>query len=452
MNHVRPGGSHPHTRTPREPQTRPKTLARDLRRTLSLILAGGVGSRLNVLVRERAKPAVPFGGVYRIIDFTLSNVMNSGLERVGILTQYLPYSLTEHIGNGQPWGLVGRSREVKILPPHQGTHGSDWYKGTADAVYRNLRYIERHDPDLVVVLSGDHVYSMDYASMIQHHVEMGADATIAVRTVPWEEASSFGTVHVDDASWITGFEEKPANPKSNLISMGIYVFSRKVLIQRLRDITGMGAGPDFGHHIFPTMLEEGAKLAAFAWDGYWQDVGTIRAYFDAHMDLINPTQPLNLRSWGMRTNLDETDRTGDRAAGWVSASGSIRRSLMGRGCRIDGEVEGSILSPGVVVEKGAAVRNSILMHDCVVESGAVLEQTVADKRVVVGARAEIGTHGDDTVNERFPSHLDSGITLLGKGSRIGGKTRVGKNVVVFQNLDLRERGIQTIESGDTIDT
>lgn len=430
---------------------RTKTVARDLRHTLSLILAGGVGSRLNVLVRERAKPAVPFGGIYRIIDFALSSVMNSGLERVGILTQYLPYSLTEHIANGQPWGLVGRTREVKILPPHQGTHGSDWYQGTADAVYRNLRYIERHDPELVVILSGDHVYSMDYAALIQHHVEMGADATLAVRTVPWEEASNFGTVHVDAGNWITGFEEKPANPKSNLISMGIYVFSCKVLMQRLRDITGMGAGPDFGHHIFPTMLQDGAKLAAMAWDGYWQDVGTIRAYFDCHMDLINPTNPLNLRSWGLRTNLEEADRSGDRAAGWVGPRGSIRRSLMGRGCRVDGTVEGSVLSPGVVIEEGAVVRNSILMHDSVVEAGAELDHVVADKRVRVGRSAQVGLGTDTRVNQRFPSHLDSGITLLGKGSRIGPNASVGKNVVIFQNIDLGARQLDRVESGDTID-
>lgn len=437
-------------RVHRGPPLRQKQLAQDLRRSLALILAGGVGSRLNVLVHHRAKPAVPFGAIYRIIDFSLSSVMNSGLERVGILTQYLPYSLTDHVGNGEAWGLIGRSREVKILPPHQGTEASDWYQGTADAVYQNLSYIERHDPELVVVLSGDHVYSMDYAALIAHHLESGADATIAVRTVPMEEASSFGTVHVDRDSWVTGFEEKPEKPVSNLISMGIYVFTTKALVRRLVEITGAGRGTDFGHHIFPIMLAEGSRLSTFLWDGYWQDVGTLRAYFDAHMDLIHPGHPLDLRSWGIRTNLEE-HRLGDRPAALVSASGSIRQSYMARGCRIEGDVLTSVLGPGVVIEPGAVVRSSILMHDCQVGAGAVLENVILDKQVVVGAESNLGAEGDLTPNERFPGHLDSGISLIGKNARLPARTRLGRNVVVFPQNDLSKLGVRSVESGETIE-
>lgn len=423
---------------------------RDLRPTLALILAGGVGSRLNVLVQRRAKPAVPFGGIYRIIDFSLSNAMNAGIERIGILTQYLPYSLTDHIGSGHAWGLVGRLREVKILPPHQGTQGSDWYQGTADAVYRNLSYLSRHDPDHVLLLSGDHVYAMDYAALISHHIESGADATIAVRTVPWDQASNFGTIFTDDEGWITRFEEKPAHPGSNVISMGIYVFSTRVLLQALHEITGAGRGTDFGHHIFPALLAGGAQIATHRWDGYWQDVGTIRAYFDSHMDLVHEEHPLDLRSWGVRTNLEE-HRVGDRPASYVAPSGRIQQSILARGCRIAGTVSRSVLSPGVIVEEGAEVRSSVVMTDCRIEAGARLENVILDKEVGIGREARIGLSGDDRINDRFPTHLDSGITLIGKGARLSPGSEIGKNVVVFPDVDLTSLGPIQVASGETID-
>ena len=424
-------------------------LSRDLRRTLAMILAGGVGSRLNVMVRKRAKPAVPFGGIYRLIDFTLSNVMNSGLERVGILTQYLPYSLTEHIGDGRSWGLVGRSREVKILPPHQGTRGSDWYLGTADAIHRNLAYIHRHEPELIVLLSGDHIYSMDYSRMIDRHLRVGADATIAVRRVPIEEASSFGTIHVDSDSFITGFEEKPKKPTSNLISMGIYVFSAARLVRRLEEITGTGTGVDFGHHIFPAMLDHGDRLFAYQWDGYWEDVGTIKAYFDSHMDLISPNAPIDFRGWSVRTNLDEM-RVGDRPPAFVERGGRLERSFMGRGSRIAGEVTESILSPGVIIEPGARVHRSILMHDVRIGAGAQVENSILDKEVHVEREASVGLIGANTPNHRFPTHLDSGITLIGKGATVAERAKVGKNVIVFPLQVLAQSGRKVVESGETV--
>ncbi|MCA9757097.1 MAG: NTP transferase domain-containing protein [Candidatus Eisenbacteria bacterium] len=421
----------------------------DLRRTLTLILAGGVGSRLNVLVQRRAKPAVPFGGIYRIIDFAISNAMNSGVETVGILTQYLPYSLTDHIGDGHSWGLVGRSREARILPPHQGTQGSDWYKGTADAVYRNLSYIERHAPDQVLVLSGDHVYAMDYRGMVAQHIEKQADVTIAVRSVPIEEASSFGTIFVDDSGRITGFEEKPQKPRSNLISMGIYVFDTRVLVDRLLEVVGEKKRTDFGHDIFPDMLTRGDHLSTYRYEGYWQDVGTIRAYFDSHMDLV-ASDPIDIRSWSVRTNLDEA-RIGDRPAAWIGPSGSVQSAIVARGCRIGGTVRNSILSPGVVVEEGATVENSILLADCRIAAGARLDHAILDKLVEIGPSAVVGGCGEDTVNERFPGHLDTGISLIGKGARIPGHCKIERNVVVFPESNLTELGVSHVESGDTVD-
>lgn len=420
----------------------------DTRRTLAMILAGGVGSRLNVLVRHRAKPAVPFGGAYRLIDFPLSNVMNSGMERVGILTQYLPYSLTDHIGNGHAWGLVGRTREVRILPPHQGTHGSDWYRGTADAIYRNASYIRRHDPELVLVLSGDHIYHMDYARMIDFHHRSGADATIAVRTVPLEEAHLFGIVHVDPSGRITGFEEKPPQPTSSLISMGIYCFTTSTLIRRLEQMKEEHCD-DFGHHVFPDMLRRGDRLFACPEDGYWQDVGTIKSYFDSHMDLLDPDHPLDLRKWRVRSNMDES-RVGDRPPAWAGPQATLRRSIISRGCRVEGTVEESVLSPGVIVEAGAVVRRSIVMHDSRIEEGARLDSVIVDKHCTIGREAEVGGAGPACVNRLYPKHLDAGITLLGKGARIPRNSRIGRNVLVCAHPDLAGRGPIQAESGETV--
>jgi glucose-1-phosphate adenylyltransferase len=421
--------------------------ALDPRQALAMILAGGVGSRLNVLVRHRAKPAVPFGGIYRLIDFPLSSVMNSGMERVGILTQYLPYSLTDHIAEGRPWGLVGRAREVRILPPHQGTHGSDWYRGTADAIFRNLSYVHRHHPELVVILSGDHIYTMDYIRMIDYHLRSGADATVAVQPVPIETASLFGTV-VTEGDRITGFEEKPEHPTSNLISLGIYVFSTQVLVRRLVEASARWPDTDFGRHVFPAMLQAGDTLCAYLEEGYWQDVGTIRAYFDTHMDLIDPEHPLDLRAWGIRANLEE-NRLGDRPPAYVGSSAHVEDSMLARGCRIEGTVTESILSPGVTVEAGAVVHRSILMHDDNIGPGALLDHVILDKNVEIGREAVLGI-GPDTVNQRFPKHLDSGITVVGKGARITDGAHIGRNVVVYPFEDLSRFGRSRIESGETV--
>lgn len=421
----------------------------DMRSVLALILAGGSGSRLNVLVKRRAKPAVPFGGIYRIIDFTLSNVMNSGIERVGILTQYLPYSLTKHLGRGESWGLVGRAREARILPPHTGSGEADWYRGTADAVYRNLEYLERHRPEIVVVLSGDHIYQMDYAALVEHHIRMSAAATVAVMRVPLSQAHHFGTVQTDAEGWITGFEEKPEHPTSDLASLGIYAFSSEVLSRVLEEVCAIQGGTDFGRDVFPFLLRN-ERLAAFPFTGYWQDVGTIRAYFDTTMELLQPGSPLDLPNWNVRTNLGE-ERLGDRPPAFIAPGARVRRAILTRGCRIQGTVEGSALSPGVVVEAGAVVRDSILMHDARVRAGALVENVVADKQVEIGPGAHVGDPAlGDATNQAYPTHLDQGMTVLGKAAHIPARARIGRNVCIEPGADLARLEIARVAAGETI--
>lgn len=421
----------------------------DMRRTLAILLAGGEGSRLNVLVHRRAKPAVPFGGIYRIIDFAMSNVMHSGLEKIGILTQYMPYSLTDHIGIGQSWGMLGRSREVRILPPHTGQRAADWYRGTADAVYRNMSYVERSHPASVLILSGDHVYRMDYARMVGEHLNTGADVTIAVREVPIEEAHQFGTVLTDATGRITGFEEKPEHPRSNLISMGIYVFSRKTLADQLEEVVAEQGLTDFGKHIFPHMLAGGCHLQAFRFAGYWQDVGTIRAYFDAHMEMLRPNGPIDLASWDIRTNWDE-DRPGDRPPTRYAPSAHVESSIVGDGCRIAGEVRESVLSPGVVIEQGASVERSILMHDVWIGPGARVRNAILDKGAAVGEAAIAGGVGDNTPSRRFPTHLDGGHVLIGKGARVPAGATIERNAILFPFVTLPRGDQAHVQAGETI--
>jgi len=421
----------------------------DMRSALALILAGGIGSRLNVLVKRRAKPAVPFGGIYRIIDFTLSNAMNSGIERVGILTQYMPYSLSKHLGRGESWGLVGRSREARVLPPHTGTSAADWYKGTADAVYRNLDYIARYYPDITLVLSGDHIYRMDYSALVEFHMQMGAEATVAVKEVPIDQAHLFGTVMVDREDWITGFEEKPEKPRSNLISLGIYAFDTEVLIQELEEKCGVLGQTDFGKDIFPSMVARG-RLAAHRFGGYWQDVGTLKAYFDTTMELLDPDSPLDLPNWNVRTNLG-VGGAGDRPPAYIAPGAQVRHATLARGCRIHGTVEGSVLSPGVFIAPGARVENSILMHDTGVQAGAVVENTIADKGVRIGHEARVGDASlGDAGNRAFPTHFGQGITVIGKEAVVPARCRIGRNCCIYPGANLGRLDVSLLESGETV--
>jgi glucose-1-phosphate adenylyltransferase len=423
---------------------------RSARDALVMLLAGGVGSRLNILASERAKPAVPFGGAFRIIDFTLSSVMHSGLELVGLLTQYRPLSLMDHVRNGEPWDLIGRERGVKILPPHTGKEDSDWYKGTADAIYQNLAFMQDYGPDKVLILSGDHIYRMDYEQMIATHEARGADATIAAMPVPWDETRRFGVMVANEEGWVTEFQEKVKNAKSNLASMGVYVFNYAVLAEELRAVVGARKGYDFGKDIIPEMLGR-RKLLCYPFTGYWRDVGTIKSYHEANMDCLNPDSGLDLQAWGIRTAPD-VQHSGDRPPALLGGEASVTSSLVGRGCVIQGEVSQSVLFPGVRVGRGAFVRDSILMQDSMAGDRCQVEYSIIDKQCEMGAGTSIGTGASTTGNRKFPSHLDCGITVIGKGVVIPAGVRIGKNCIIYPGLNLTGRGLKTVDDGETIMT
>lgn len=421
---------------------------RDRRDTLVMLLAGGAGSRLNILATKRAKPAVPFGGMYRIIDFTLSNIMHSNLEMVGVLTQYKPLSLMDHIGNGESWNLYGRKRGIKILPPHTGEADSDWYKGTADAIYQNIPFMENFKPQKVLILSGDHIYRMNYDAMISFHERKGADLTIAAMPVPIEDAYRFGVIVTNDVDEIIEFQEKVKNPKSNLASMGIYVFDYKTLCEELRNIVGAKKGFDFGKDIIPSMLNR-YKLVSFRFEDYWRDVGTIESFHNTNMDCLNPDSGLNIYGWNICTNLNE-DRIGDRPPSLFRESSRVLNSFISHGCRIEGEVYNSVLSPGVRVMKGAKVLDSIIFSNSVIESGTIIAKSIIDKNVQIGTDCRIG-EGENRPNRQFPSHLSCGITVIGKNVIIPDQTIIGKNCIINPDIIVNNNvSGMVIESGETV--
>lgn len=394
---------------------------------LVLLLAGGVGSRLNILVQSRAKPAVPFGGLYRIIDFSLSNVMNSGLTKVGVLTQYKPLSLMKHIGTGEAWDFTGRSRGVKILPPRTGFKDSDWYRGTADAVRQNIDFLEANPADEVVVLSGDHIYHMDFHAMLEYHRFKKADVTVAMMVVPRSDIHQFGAGIIDSRNRIIDWEEKPKNPQTNLASMGIYVFNRRYLLDTL---ARNREEVDFGMHILPWAIEND-NVFAYPFYGYWRDVGTVQSYWAANMDLLRPGSGISPEKWGIRTNVEAEGRRADRAPARYGADAVVKGSMISAGCTIKGTVVNSVLAPGVVVEKGAMVKDSILFADCVVESGASVDLAIFDKKVHVGSGAVIGAGNNHQIaNRKKPTHLYTGITLVGKEAVVPQGLVVGRNCIV----------------------
>ncbi len=394
---------------------------------LVLLLAGGVGSRLNILVGHRAKPAVPFGGHYRIIDFSLSNVMNSGLTRVGVLTQYKPLSLMSHIGTGASWDFTGRRRGVKILPPRTGEQDSDWYKGTADAIRQNIDFIKSYPSEEVVILSGDHIYHMDFAAMLAYHRFKRANITIGMMVVPREQIHQFGAGVIDQDNRIIDWEEKPKEPKTNLASMGNYVFSTDYLLQALaRD----KRESDFGMHIIPGAIARD-RVFAYPFYGYWRDVGTIQAYWEANMDLLRHDSGIAPEAWGVRPNIEEDGRPVDRAPTRFVSGCEVRGSMICAGCRIEGTVIDSILSPGVVVGRGATVTRSVLFEDCEIGDNAIVDLAICDKQVRIGACAVVGQGGDPTVvNREFPKHLYTGISLVGKQAELPPGFRMGRNCIV----------------------
>ena len=394
---------------------------------LVLLLAGGIGSRLNLLVEHRAKPAVPFGGIYRIIDFSLSNVMNSGLTRVGVLTQYKPLSLMSHIGDGSAWDFTGRTRGVKILPPRTGERDSDWYKGTADAIRQNIDFILANPSEQVVILSGDHIYRMDFDAMLSYHQHKRADVTIGMMVVPKRDIHQFGAGIIDHENRIVDWEEKPKTPKTNLASMGIYVFDTQYL---LRTLARDRKEADFGMDIIPRAINED-RVYAYPFYGYWRDVGTIQSYWETNMDIIRENSGISPEEWEIRPNPEYGGRPMDRAPARFLPGCKVSSSLISAGCVIEGTVINSVLSPGVRVKKGAVVSNAVIFEDGVIEERAAVDLAVLDKRVRVGAGAVVG-HGDNLTlaNKLHPKHLYTGISLVGKGATIPAGTQIGRNCIV----------------------
>jgi len=413
-----------------------------------MILAGGQGERLSILSRQRAKPAVPFAGKYRIIDFTLSNCVNSGYFDVAVLTQYRPHSLNEHIGHGRPWDLDReRNGGVVILQPYLGRSQSGWYRGTADAIYHNLFFVTRKPYTDVLILSGDHVYAMDYRPMVAQHRRLDADVTVAVQPVPWEDASRFGLMTIDDEGRIIDFEEKPEQPRSNLASMGIYVFKRDVLLDLFRSPTYAEEMTDFGHHFIPYLIHHG-RAYAYRFEGYWQDVGTIQSYWEANMALLEDVPALNLYdpNWRIHTRSEE------RPPAKIMDGSVVSRSLISHGAIIiRGRVEHSVLSPGVVVHEGAVVRDSIIMTDAVIGPGAVIDRCIIDKEVRVGAGAYLGYGDDYTPNWLEPKRVNTGITIVGRNAIVPPNVRIGRNVLIGTDVTEADFPTNEIPSGDTID-
>ena len=389
--------------------------------TVAMLLAGGQGSRLHLLTQRIAKPAVPFGGKYRIIDFPLSNCINSGIDTVGVLTQYQPLALNEYIGNGQPWDMDRTYGGVMTLPPYQGQQRADWYKGTANAIYQNLQFIDRYDPEYVVILSGDHIYKMDYAEMIEAHKKTGAACTIAVFDVPLEEASRFGIMTTDESMRITEFAEKPKEPKSTKASMGVYVFSRDKLAAYLEaDEKTENSSNDFGKNIIPAMLNAGEKLYAFRFEGYWKDVGTIDSLWESNMDLLGERPVLNLkdREWRILSRNDAMPPH------YVGQGAVINNSIVTEGCEIYGTDINSVLSAGVIVEAGAVVRDSVILGNVTVKADATVDYSVVDSDTVIGKGASVG-------KEMASS---KGITLLGGSLNVPDGVSVPDAVICDNNM------------------
>jgi glucose-1-phosphate adenylyltransferase len=415
-----------------------------VKRTMAVILAGGEGERLSILSQERAKPAVPFGGKYRIIDFTLSNCVNSDIDDVVVLTQYNPRSLNDHIGLGRPWDLDRNRGGVKLLQPYIARgRVAEWYRGTADAVLRNLNVIEHDDADTVVVLAGDHIYKMDYQPFVAAHRRRRADVTIAVRRVPLADASRMGILAMDENDRVIEWQEKPKQPKSDLASMGVYVFSKKSLRRWLsEDLV------DFGANVIPAMITADARVFGYRYSGYWQDVGTIQSYWEANMALLEDDPELDLydKDWIIHTRSEE------RAPAKVGPTAQVHRSLISHGCEIEGTVVNSVLSPGVRVGVGAVVRDSIVMFDSVIRSGAVVDRAILDKEVVVGQGSLVGDGPfPDKPNKQEPGRLNTGITVVGKRAVIPRSVRIGRNVRVAADIRSSDFVGRVIRSGESVE-
>ncbi|NOK60642.1 MAG: glucose-1-phosphate adenylyltransferase [Chloroflexi bacterium AL-W] len=414
-----------------------------MQRTLALILAGGESPALNVLTAKRSEAAIPFAGKYRIIDFTLSNCVNSGIYNVGVLTQYRPRSLHEHIGVGKPWDLDRRIGGVRVLHPYLTREGGDWQRGPADAIRANLDFIAEQPVDNVLVLAGDHIYLMDYRPMLQIHQERDADVTVAVHSVSQHEVYRYGIVSVDSDGTVGRFDEKPRRSHSSLASMGIYAFRKSFLMETM----AKGKERDIGRNLMPRLVRE-TQVNAYRFQGYWADVGTVQAYYEANMALLVETPALDMYDpeWIIHTRSEE------RPAAEIGATARAEGNLLCDGCRIYGNVTRSIVAPGVVIAEGATVRDSILMTDTIVETGALVDRCILDKNTTVGVNASLGEGDDNTPNEAAPDQLNTGLTLVGRGTHIPAGVRIGRNVVIRPNVAETAFGVDKIvPSGRTVE-
>ena len=411
---------------------------------IAMLLAGGQGSRLGVLTAKVAKPAVAFGGKYRIIDFPLSNCINSGIDTVGVLTQYQPLRLNSHIGIGIPWDLDRNVGGVTILPPYEKSTNSEWYTGTANAIYQNLDYMESFNPDYVLILSGDHIYKMDYEVMLDYHKEHNADVTIAAMPVPLEEASRFGIVVADEEGRINDFQEKPKEPRSNLASMGIYIFTWKVLrdaLIKMRDVPGC----DFGKHILPECLAKGERLFAYEYNGYWKDVGTLGSYWEANMELIDIIPEFNLYEefWKIYTKSDAVPPL------YVSSTGYIEKSIVSGNSIVEGTVVNSVIGAGVTIGEGTEVRDSIIMHNCVIQDGAVVDKAIIAEDVTVGSGSHLGV-GEYAPSQYDPKVYQFDLVTVGEHSVIPAGVQIGKNTAISGVTEPEDYKDGMLASGDYI--
>ena len=416
---------------------------------IAMLLAGGQGSRLGVLTADVAKPAVSFGGKYRIIDFPLSNCINSGVDTVGVLTQYQPLRLNTHIGIGIPWDLDRNVGGVSILPPYEKSTSSEWYTGTANAIYQNLRYMEQYNPDYVLILGGDHIYKMDYEVMLDFHKANNADVTLATIPVPLEEASRFGVVITDENKKIQEFEEKPEHPRSNLASMGIYIFSWPVLREALIKLKDQPAC-DFGKHIIPYCHEQGKRIFAYEYNGYWKDVGTLGSYWESNMELIDLIPVFNLYEefWKIYTKSDRIPPQ------YFAKDAVVDKAIIGEGCEIYGEVHNSVIGCGVTIEEGAVVRDSIIMSSTTIGAGTTVDKAIIAEGVTVGKNCELGI-GEEKENKVKPSVYAFGLVTIGEDSVIPDGVKIGKNTAIsgitepadFPN-GLLDGGVTLIKVGD----
>lgn len=418
-----------------------------MKKIVAMVLAGGAWSSLGILAERRAKAAIPFGGMYRIIDFVLSNLINSDIERVGILAQYRPASLIEHIGSGASWDLFGRTRAIKLLPPYKGQEDSDWYKGTADAVFQNLSFIHDYQPELVMILAGENVYSMDYRDLIRYHVEKEADCTLVCNRLPAPNPHRFGIMSLDQDGRVCSYQEKPETITGEFYSAGIYLFNTEFLIKKLEaDASHQDSKHNFADNIIPDMLQSEDRFYGYPFEGYWAYCGTVEEYWQANMDLLEEPSRIDFCHWNIRTNLDDRNVSGHQPALLLPTS-RTQQSLISSGSRIAGTVERSILSPGVVVEEGAVIRDSIIFHECIIKKDAVVEKVICDKDVIIGEASHIGV-GENLPNEQYPEDYHTGITVIGKDATVGKNVQVGKNCLIYPGITVDDE--KDIRSGSVV--